>query len=114
MIDRTTSKGYRVLYDETFQPGDLITTYHSGYHRFIRYEYENRGESAPLVFYTKAYDSNGKRIKGKAVERCDAAFCRRASDRIHSELADLEKIKEKLLNILVEEKLNEPRSNTAD
>lgn len=82
-------KGYTVLYDETFQPGDLIIAYRKGYHEFIKYE--DRGKTtAPLIYYKTIYNFNGKKCNSKTIHTCDAAYCRHAKDHIIKSIQDKE------------------------
>ena len=71
------SCGYVGEYVADFKPGDLITAYQKGYHRFVKYE--DRGEgNVPLIHYTRANNFNGKPCNSKTVLVCDAAYCRPA------------------------------------
>ncbi len=81
--------GYVGIYDETFEPGDLITAYEKGYHEFIKYE--NRGETTvPLVYYKRVYNFNGKKCNSKTIKACDAAYCRRAKEHIINSIEEKE------------------------
>lgn len=98
----TLKSGRQTTYDDTFQPGDLITTYHSGIHQFVRYEERSEGdtERTPLVFYKQVYKFCGKSRKSKKEIRCDAAYCRRASEYINNRLKEIEEEKVRLNAIL--------------
>lgn len=95
--------GYRGIYDDTFKPGDLITTYCSGIYEFIRFEEraDRKGNpEVPLAFFKQKFTSNGKRRNSKEESWCDAAYCRRAEDFINRRLADLEDERSALSDIL--------------
>lgn len=84
-----TIGSYTAQWDETFKPGDLITTYNSGYHEFVKYE--DRGDKhAPLVFYKQKFKENGQIIKSKVEKSCDAAYCRRANLRLVDKISELQ------------------------
>lgn len=75
-----TSGTYKTEYVGDFNPGDLITAYEKGYHRFVRYE--DRSNMVPLIYYTRAFNFNGKPCKSSKEIVCDAAYCRPAVDHI--------------------------------
>jgi len=80
---------YKSEYDDTFKAGDLITAYQKGYHEFI--EYKDRGESnAPLVYYRRRFNFNGKAINSKEILVCDATYCRKAAAHVKKSLDELE------------------------
>jgi hypothetical protein len=79
------------------KPGDIITTYYSGYFKFLRSE--DRGEMSPLFYFKRFADKNGKRFKANGKDlNCDALWCRKALPHI------LETIKETEENL---KRLNE-------
>lgn len=81
--------GYVGIYDDKLKPGDLITAYEKGYHEFIKYE--NRGENtAPLIYYKKVYNFNGRKCNSKTILTCDAVYCRQAREYILKSIRDKE------------------------
>jgi hypothetical protein len=70
---------YTAQYEDAFKPGDLITAYQKGYHYFVRYEHRGPG-TVPLIVYKKAFNLNGKACKSSQELKCDAAYCRFASE----------------------------------
>lgn len=68
-----------LTYDETLQPGDLITVYDKGFYRFVRFV--PRPHNTPTLHATAAYNSKGKPVKARPYT-CDASYCRRAIEAI--------------------------------
>ena len=91
IVKATFENGWVGEYISDFKPGDLITAYESGLHRFIKYE-KRKGET-PLVYYTRVYNANGKQCKSKKVLVCDASYCRPAIEYI---MATIEQKKEEI------------------
>lgn len=81
---------YSSEYDDEFKAGDLITAYQKGYHEFV--EYKDRGEkNAPLVYYKRRFNFNGKPINSKQILVCDALYCRRAKIHIDKSIEEFQK-----------------------
>jgi hypothetical protein len=80
MASITTPNGTFLEWDDTLKPGDLITTYGSGYAIFERFE--NRAQTSPLAHYRKAYAHSGLPQKSKTSDYCDASWCKRADEQI--------------------------------
>ena len=60
----THSNGVVSNYDETLQPGDLISAYRSGFHEFIKFK--DRGANCtPLCVYATKFDSKRQTNIGK-------------------------------------------------
>lgn len=75
--------GYKGEFDDTLQPGDLITAYQKGYHEFIKFQDRGAG-NVPLVHYRQKFNFNGKPCNSKKILVCDAAYCRRAAEHINA------------------------------
>lgn len=99
MIDYIRKDNYRVLYDDTFQPGDLITTYFKGYFEFVRYE--PRENDTPLVFFRKRFNQHGKAINGVNEECCDGSYCQKAKERLVEEIQRLKTDIQQLEQVLI-------------
>lgn len=98
MITVKHSNGFVSTYDDTIQPGDLITTYYKGFYEFVSSEDRGRNET-PLFQFRIKYDTNGKPKKGKAILKCDASYCQRAKKQINRLITEHEKAIEQLKNI---------------
>ncbi len=100
--------------------GDIITTYHSGFHKLIRierrfyterdvfYSYKDKkvgDEYSPIFVFTKVADAKGNITKGKKEQACDSSFCKLAVDSIEERLTEMEEIMGRLLTL--QEKINE-------
>lgn len=103
MIEIKDKSGYVGRYDETFKEGDLITMYAKGIFSFVNYKHrydEDHKEDVPLVFGKRVFTAEGKPIKSKKAEGCDAAYCRRAENYIAQRLEEIELEKSRLTEIL--------------
>lgn len=56
--------------------GDLITAYHSGYHRVVRFYNAEYGHKCPQVEYQTVLNSSGQPCKGKRVRSCHVDYCK--------------------------------------
>lgn len=72
--------------------GDLITTYHSGFHRLVRV-------SGDVCYYTQEFTSDCKPKKSKE-RACSIEYCKLAKDFIEQELVKLNKKQQTLENFL--------------
>lgn len=90
MISVTYPNGVTLMYDETLKVGDIITTYHKGYHKLE--EIEKRGNATPLFFYSLFAKEDGsiRTQPKKIMKSCDASYCRRASEVIDGEIQEAE------------------------
>lgn len=80
--------------------GDVISTYHAGYHRLESIEVRPPQKSLfdksvtfkpePLFYYRKVVDSNGKQASGKTLLCCDAAYCRPAKETLSIVIKNIE------------------------
>lgn len=87
-----------------FQVGDLITTYHKGYHIITKIERRFYGNDAvrwgkilgeeysPLVHYEMYADGNFKIAKKRKKNSCDMVYCQKVDVKF------INKTKEELLN----------------
>jgi len=105
-IVKYTSGVYSAEYVADFNPGDLITAYEKGYHRFVRYEARGKevpliyyGKEVPLIYYTRAFNFNGKSCKSSKEISCDAAYCRPASDHIMAAIKQKQDEIDALINL---------------
>jgi len=99
MKEIVTANNVTLVYDDTLVVGDLITTYHSGYHRLTRIE--DRGErNTPLFHYNKVYDSEGNPRKGR--NACDASYCRSAKEGLPISINNMQEKLTRLTKILQE------------
>lgn len=60
-----------------FKVGDFITSYHKGIHKLM--EIQPRGKEAnhvPIFAYAAVLTSDYKPVKRKALNECDAGYCR--------------------------------------
>lgn len=74
----TYENGVVLVWDETLQIGELITSYHSGYHVLTGIHF--RKNSTPTFDYVTVVREDGTPIKKPgAAKSCDAAYCRRVS-----------------------------------
>jgi len=94
----THSNGVVSTYDETFQPGDLITAYHKGIFRFVKYE--ERPGNTPIVYSEKMYDAEANPKKSVKLEICDASYCQHAVVWMSNEIARLEGIISRMEKLL--------------
>jgi len=74
------SNGVELTYDETINVGDIVTAYHSGYHKIteITPRYEIGGSPrVPLFTYVLVAKADGTLAKRSSITKeCDASFCR--------------------------------------
>jgi hypothetical protein len=77
MIATTCANGVVLWWDDTLVPGDLVTTYESGYFTLLRVE--PRKGSTPLMYFRLVAKADGTLVKGKAERCCDASYVRRVS-----------------------------------
>lgn len=82
--------------------GDIIVAYHSGFHEVTDIE-ERKGGLPPLVYYVQIADSKGKRRKGRRTLKCDMCFCGPYKEWIEEELQKLEKTKQSLITLSLNE-----------
>ena len=97
IIEVKCPSGYIGKYEDSFKPGDIITTYQAGYHRFIKYEYRGKKE-VPLIHYSRIADRFGKPCKSKTVHICDAAYCRFAEEDIDIKLKAFLAVKQLIID----------------
>lgn len=92
-----------------FVKGDIITAYHSGFHKVIEVKkryisesdmkyniYKDREigeEISGLVFYTKIATKDGVPVNSKKILRCDVFYCGHFTDAWKKEVERLERIK---------------------
>lgn len=69
------SNGLELSWDETLTVGELITTYHAGYHVLLRVE--PRKKETPLMYYKQVVRGDGTLVNRKAELSCDASYVRR-------------------------------------
>lgn len=102
MTKVTYPNGHISQYDETIKVGDIISTYHSGFHRVT--EVKPREGGTPLISYVKIAKDDGS--KSKAIpNRCDASFCKHALGVICSLIVTHEKAIKGLQEFVVSYKL---------
>jgi hypothetical protein len=82
--------GVTLTYDDTIKVGDLITAYHSGYHKLLRIE--PRKANPPLFYYKTVFRDDGTPVNSKAPKSCDASYCRFAAPEIKQKIAMLNNI----------------------
>lgn len=97
--------GVKLVWDETISVGELILTYHDGYHILERIEFRDLPEGyqdvhmefsdkeaypfSPLFHYVKVLKGDG--TKSKALRsRCDASYCSRVSPELVKKQLDVE------------------------
>ncbi len=87
-----------------FKIGDLITTYHKGFHRITGIEKRKKfyvdGKTligGDLLFYIKEYDANFNPTSRKSSDCCDEIYCKKVN--IEEEIEKLEELKVKLLKV---------------
>ena len=97
MITVKHPNGLTSTYDDTLQPGDVITTYNKGFFEFVKSE--DRKGTTPLFHYRLKYDIHGKPRNGKVIQYCDASYCHRASEIISKLIAKYEQSIIQLKNI---------------
>lgn len=81
------SNGVKSIYDETIKVGDLVTAYEKGFHRVT--EIKPRRKDTPLIMYVRVFGANGKPVSSKQHLGCDAAYVRKASERLAEINADI-------------------------
>lgn len=101
---------------EGIQVGDLITAYHSGYHRltkierrcYTQYDIDNFSvykdkqvgeEYKPLFHYEQVLTADYKKTKKKKAMSCDASYCKRVD---HVYIAGLQTAFKEKMSILLE------------
>jgi hypothetical protein len=103
MKEVTYESGLKLLWDDRIQVGSIITAYRPGYH--IVTSIEDRGKkSTPLIHYRTLLNSKGKKSKNTS-ERCDASYCRLASEQIPKHIQILEEYIQSLKNFQAEHDL---------
>lgn len=74
----TYPSGLVLEWDDTLQPGELITAYDNGFHVLTGFEF--REGSTPIASYVLVVRPDGSRVKKPGVTRtCDAAAVRRVT-----------------------------------
>jgi hypothetical protein len=76
--------GYKGTYDDTLKVGDLISSYHNGYHELV--QIEPRKDAVPLFHYVTKFNASGTPRKSVKSRKCDAAYCRRATEEIAAQI----------------------------
>lgn len=84
MTTITCKNGVILHWDETIKVGDIITTYNKGYWELVAIE--PRVGTTPLFHYKKSLKPDGTPTTGKAIEKCDASYCRKAQETIEIEI----------------------------
>lgn len=94
------SNGVTLSWDDNIKVGDIITTYHSGFHKLE--EIHERINSTPLFEYSLFAKANGtlKTGKNKILKACCSSYCRLAKPtikldivKLRDQIADLEHLK---------------------
>lgn len=98
MTKVTYPNGVVLQYDESIVVGDIITSYHSGFHRVISIEYRG-SNTTPLIEYEKVFDKDGNPKRGK--NSCDASYCRKAIETLPQILQELDQKHDRLRRILL-------------
>lgn len=69
--------GVELIYDDSIEPGDIITTYYKGYWKMV--SSEEREDNTPIFNFERFAKADGKLFKpGGKSEACDASYCRKA------------------------------------
>ncbi len=90
--------GVVLQYDESIMVGDIITSYHSGFHRVLNIECRGPN-STPLFEYERIFDKDGNPKRGK--NSCDASYCRKAIEILPQILHELDQKQDRLRRIFL-------------
>lgn len=96
--------GAKLLWDDRIQVGSIITAYRPGYHVVTEIRDRSSTRQTPLIFYTTLLNSKGRK-SSKTSEKCDASYCRLASEQIPKHIAVLEEYIESLKKFRAEHNL---------
>lgn len=77
MVETHLPNGIPGSWDDTLEPGELVTAWEKGYHILLRMEH--REGTTPRAFYKRVVSATGKKVKDGAELSCDAAFVRRVT-----------------------------------
>lgn len=78
------------MHTQKFKIGDIITSYHKGYHKVTAFNGQPGMSSAGLVSYVTL---NQKTLKFGTRERCcDQSYCALAKEHIEAEIENLQKV----------------------
>lgn len=84
--------GVELTYDETINVGDIVTTYHSGYHKITEITPRcgiDGSPRVPLFTYVLVARADGTLAKRKSITKsCDASFCRHFKESLEKTIAE--------------------------